>query len=133
MTAPEGAASGPLTATGSGAIPTSDPHAVPTPSPERRGDRKGRPARRREEREKSPGLAGYIGTQLSKAQELADEMIGEGAVSASEGVDGDIVVLAGPYSEDLRRARELEATALLHMEIQGSRHTGFVSAIKVVP
>jgi hypothetical protein len=33
----------------------------------------------------------------------------------------------------LRRARELEATALLHMEIQGSRHTGFVSAIKVVP
>jgi predicted dinucleotide-binding enzyme len=33
----------------------------------------------------------------------------------------------------LRRARELEATALLHMEIQGSRHTRFASAIKVVP
>ncbi len=184
----------------------------------------------------------YIGTHLSKAEELADEMIGEGAVSASEGVDGDIVVLAVPYSEapnvvreyseqlggrividptnpvdfslvepldgawiepfrsggqliaaetpddaafvkafntnfagpllagqaggepldvfiagddpeakakvtqlvssggmrpidagPLRRARELEATALLHMEIQGSRHTGFASAIKVVP
>jgi predicted dinucleotide-binding enzyme len=184
----------------------------------------------------------YIGTHLSKAQELADEMIGEGAVSASEGVDGDIVVLAVPYSEaphvvreyseqlggrividptnpvdfslvepldgawiapfrsggqliaaetpddaafvkafntnfagpllagqvggepldvfiagddqeakakvaqlvssggmrpidagHLRRARELEATALLHMEIQGSRQTGFVSAIKVLP
>jgi 8-hydroxy-5-deazaflavin:NADPH oxidoreductase len=33
----------------------------------------------------------------------------------------------------LRRARELEALALLHMEIQGSRGTRFVSAIKVVP
>ena len=184
----------------------------------------------------------YVGTHLSKAQELADEMSGEGAVSASERVDGDIVVLAVPYTKAphvvceyseqlegrivvdptnpvdfslvepldgawiapfrsggeliaaetpnsagfvkafninfagpllagqmngealdvfiagdhqeakakviqlvssgglrpidagrLRRARELEAAALLHMEIQGSRHTGFVSAIKVVP
>jgi predicted dinucleotide-binding enzyme len=33
----------------------------------------------------------------------------------------------------LRRSRELEALALLHMEIQGSRGTRFVSAIKVVP
>src|SRR6202000_1914299 len=31
----------------------------------------------------------------------------------------------------LRRSRELEALALLHMEIQGSRGTRFVSAIKV--
>jgi predicted dinucleotide-binding enzyme len=36
---------------------------------------------------------------------------------------------AGP----LRRSRELEALALLYMEIQGSRGTGFASAIKVVP
>jgi 8-hydroxy-5-deazaflavin:NADPH oxidoreductase len=183
----------------------------------------------------------YVGTHLSKAQELADEMIGEGDVSASEGVEGDVVVLAVPYTEaphvreyseqlggrividptnpvdfslvepldgawiepfqsggqliaaetpddaafvkafntnfagpllagqvggepldvfiagddqeakakvtqlvssggmrpidagGLRRARELEPTALLHMEIQGSRQTGFISAIKVVP
>ena len=33
----------------------------------------------------------------------------------------------------LRRSRELEALALLHMEIQGSRGTRFVSEIKVVP
>jgi hypothetical protein len=33
----------------------------------------------------------------------------------------------------LRRSRELEALALLHMEIQGSRGTRFASAIKVVP
>jgi hypothetical protein len=33
----------------------------------------------------------------------------------------------------LTRARELEATALLHMEIQGPRATRYASAIKVVP
>jgi hypothetical protein len=33
----------------------------------------------------------------------------------------------------LPRSRELEALALLHMEIQGSRATQFTSAIKVVP
>ena len=48
----------------------------------------------------------YIGTHLSKAQELADEMIGEGGVWASEGVDGDIVVLAVPHSEAPHVVRE---------------------------
>jgi hypothetical protein len=33
----------------------------------------------------------------------------------------------------LERARELEAMALLHMEIRGSQRTAFASAIKVVP
>jgi predicted dinucleotide-binding enzyme len=33
----------------------------------------------------------------------------------------------------LRCSRELEALALLHMEIQGSRGTRFASAIKAVP
>ena len=33
----------------------------------------------------------------------------------------------------LARARELEAMALLHMEIQGSHGTRFASAIKVKP
>jgi predicted dinucleotide-binding enzyme len=184
----------------------------------------------------------FVGTHISKARELADEMIGEGSVEATESVDGDVVVLAVPYTEaphvvreytdqlsgivivdptnpvdfgtvelldqawigsfgsggqlieaeapadsavvkafntnfagplfagqvdgqpldvfvagddqaakatvarlisdggmraidagPLARARELEATALLHMEIQGSRGTGFASAIKVVP
>jgi hypothetical protein len=184
----------------------------------------------------------YIGTHLSKAQELADEMMGEGAVSASEDIVGEIVVLAVPYTEAphvvreragqlagtvivdptnpvdltriepldrawiepfnsagqliaaeapagagfvkafntnfagpllaghvdgqpldvfiagddqavkarvsqlassgglrpidagaLKRARELEATALLHMEVQAWRQAGFTSAIKIIP
>jgi predicted dinucleotide-binding enzyme len=33
----------------------------------------------------------------------------------------------------LARARELEAMALLHMEMQGSRGTRFASALKVIP
>jgi hypothetical protein len=184
----------------------------------------------------------FIGTHVAKAQELADEMVGEGSVGAAEAVAGDIVVLAVPYTEAphvvreyadqlsgrvivdptnpvdfsvvepldsdwigpfasagqliaaeapddaafvkafntnfagpllagmvdgqpldvfvagddaeaketvmrlvadggmrgidagrLARARELEATALLHMEIQGPRHTGYATALKVVP
>jgi predicted dinucleotide-binding enzyme len=184
----------------------------------------------------------FIGTHISKAQELADEMVGEGSVGAAEEVDADIVILAVPYTEaphvvrkyasglsdsvivdptnpvdfsivepldrdwigpfgsggqliaaeapdgatfvkafntnfagpllagkvdgqpldvfvagddkqakekvmrlvadggmrgidagHLTRARELEATALLHMEIQGPRATRYASAIKVVP
>jgi 8-hydroxy-5-deazaflavin:NADPH oxidoreductase len=184
----------------------------------------------------------FIGTHLAKAQEVADEMFGEGQVEASERINGDLVVLAVPYTEApqvvreyavelsgkviidptnpvdlgsldlvdrawlgpfasgaqliqaeapddaafvkafntnfagpllagqvhgepldvfiagddptakaavmrlatdggmrgidagrLSRARELEAMALLHMEIQGSRGTAFASAIKVIP
>jgi 8-hydroxy-5-deazaflavin:NADPH oxidoreductase len=141
----------------------------------------------------------FIGTHISKAQALADEMIGEGSVQAADLVHGDLVALAVPYTEAphvvrqysdqlngtvivdptnpvdfsivepldgdwlgsfrsgselieaeapafvldggmrpidagrLVRARELEAMALLHMEIQGSLRTGFGSAIKVVP
>jgi predicted dinucleotide-binding enzyme len=184
----------------------------------------------------------FIGTHISKAQALADEMVAEGSVEAAAEIDADIVVLAVPYTEAphvvreyadqlagtvivdptnpvdfsvvepldrdwigpfgsgaqliaaeapdgaafvkafnttfagpllagqlagqpldvfvagddevakakvmrlvtdggmraidagrLARARELEATALLHMEIQGPRHTQYASAIKVVP
>lgn len=184
----------------------------------------------------------FVGTHISKARDLADELTGEGSVGAGEIVDGDVVVLAVPYTEaphvvreyadqlggtvivdptnpvdfsrvepldsawigpfgsggqliaseapagagfvkafntnfagpllaghvggepldvfiagddqeakarvsqlvstgglrpidagHLVRARELEAMALLHMEIQGSRSTRFASAIKVIP
>ena len=184
----------------------------------------------------------FIATYISKAQELADKMMGEGSVQAADLVQGDLVVLAVRYTEAphvvrqysdqlngkvivdptnpvdfsivepldgdwlgtfrsggelieaetpaeaafvkafntnfagplyagtldgspldafvagddqtakntimrlasdgslraidagrLRRSRELEALALLHMEIQGSRDTPFASAIKVVP
>jgi predicted dinucleotide-binding enzyme len=184
----------------------------------------------------------FIGTHIAKAQEIADEMFGEGSVQAAERITGDLVVLAVPYTEaphvvreyadqlsgtviidptnpvdlgavepldrawlgefasggqlieagapddaafvkafntnfagpllagqvggepldvfiagdeqpakaavmrlasdgglrgidagHLIRARELEAMALLHMEIQGPRGTGFASALKVIP
>jgi 3-hydroxyisobutyrate dehydrogenase-like beta-hydroxyacid dehydrogenase len=41
----------------------------------------------------------FIGTHISKAKELADEMVGEGSVGAAEEVDADIVILAVPYTE----------------------------------
>jgi predicted dinucleotide-binding enzyme len=40
-----------------------------------------------------------VGTHLSKADELADELRDEGPVSASETVTGDLVVLAVPYTQ----------------------------------
>ena len=36
----------------------------------------------------------FIGTHISKAQALADEMIGEGSVQAADLVQGDLVVVA---------------------------------------
>ena len=41
----------------------------------------------------------FIGTHISKARELADEMVGEGTVAAAEGVEAEVVVLAVPYTE----------------------------------
>jgi 8-hydroxy-5-deazaflavin:NADPH oxidoreductase len=41
----------------------------------------------------------FIGTHISKARELADEMVGEGSVAAADKVEGDVVVLAVPYTE----------------------------------
>jgi predicted dinucleotide-binding enzyme len=39
-----------------------------------------------------------VGTHISKAQELADELIGEGSVDAAEEIAGELVVLAVPYT-----------------------------------
>ena len=41
----------------------------------------------------------FIGTHISKARELADEMVGEGSVAAADKVDAEVVVLAVPYTE----------------------------------
>ena len=41
----------------------------------------------------------FVGTDLGKAEELADELTGEGAVEATETVSGDLAVLATPYTE----------------------------------
>jgi predicted dinucleotide-binding enzyme len=40
-----------------------------------------------------------VGTALSKAEDLADELGGEGPVSAADTVSGDMVVLAVPYTQ----------------------------------
>jgi predicted dinucleotide-binding enzyme len=48
----------------------------------------------------------FIGTHISKAQELADELVGEGSVGAAEAIDADIVVLAVPYTEAPHVVRE---------------------------
>jgi predicted dinucleotide-binding enzyme len=48
----------------------------------------------------------FIGTHVSKAQALADEMVAEGSVEAAEEVDADIVVLAVPYTEAPHVVRE---------------------------
>ena len=41
----------------------------------------------------------FVGTALAKAEDLADELAGEGQVSAADEVGGDLVVLAVPYTE----------------------------------
>lgn len=48
----------------------------------------------------------FIGTHISKAQELADELAGEGSVGAAEQVDAEVVVLAVPYTEAPHVVRE---------------------------
>jgi predicted dinucleotide-binding enzyme len=48
----------------------------------------------------------FVGTDIAKAEELADEMTGEGPVQAAEEVGGDLVVLAVPYTQAPHVVRE---------------------------
>jgi 8-hydroxy-5-deazaflavin:NADPH oxidoreductase len=48
----------------------------------------------------------FVGTALGKAEEVADEFEGEGAVSAAEEAGGDFVVLAVPYTEAPHAVRQ---------------------------
>jgi 8-hydroxy-5-deazaflavin:NADPH oxidoreductase len=41
----------------------------------------------------------FVGTDRGKAEELADELTGEGVVEAAETVSGDLTVLATPYTD----------------------------------
>lgn len=41
----------------------------------------------------------FVGTDVGKAEDLADEMTGEGPVEASERIEADVVVLAVPYTQ----------------------------------
>jgi predicted dinucleotide-binding enzyme len=47
-----------------------------------------------------------VGTHISKADDLADEMTGEGPVGSSEEVEGDVVVLAVPYTQAPHAVRQ---------------------------
>lgn len=48
----------------------------------------------------------FVATALGKAEALADEFEGEGAVSAAEEAGGDLVVLAVPYTEAPHAVRQ---------------------------
>jgi predicted dinucleotide-binding enzyme len=48
----------------------------------------------------------FIGSHIAKAEELADEMIGEGPVEAAEVVEGQVAVLGVPYTEAPHVVRE---------------------------
>jgi 8-hydroxy-5-deazaflavin:NADPH oxidoreductase len=76
-----------------------------------------------------PLLAGHVGGQSLDVFIAGDEQPAKAAVMRLASDGG----LRGIDAGRLSRARELEAMALLHMEIQGSRGTAFASAIKVVP
>ncbi len=59
----------------------------------------------------------FVGTALGKAEALADELAGMGEVSASETVDGHLVVLAVPFTQAphaiRQHAGELEGAVLV--------------------
>jgi predicted dinucleotide-binding enzyme len=61
----------------------------------------------------------FVGTAVAKAQDLADELTGEGVVRAAEAAEGDIVVLAVPYTQAPHAVRshagELAGTVLVDL------------------
>jgi predicted dinucleotide-binding enzyme len=48
----------------------------------------------------------FVGTHVSKAEDLADELRAEGPVRSSDEVDGEIVVLAVPYTQAPHAVRQ---------------------------
>jgi hypothetical protein len=48
----------------------------------------------------------FVGTDISKADDLAEEMTGLGPVAGSELAEGDVVVLAVPYTEAPHAVRQ---------------------------
>jgi predicted dinucleotide-binding enzyme len=59
----------------------------------------------------------FVGTALAKAEDLADELAGQGEVRAADAVGGDLVVLALPYTQAPHAVRqhagELPGTVLV--------------------
>ena len=48
----------------------------------------------------------FVGTHMGKAEDLVDEMTAEGQTGAADEVDGDLVVLAVPYTEAPHAVRQ---------------------------
>jgi predicted dinucleotide-binding enzyme len=48
----------------------------------------------------------FVGTALSKAEDLAEELTGSGEVRAAEAAGGDVVVLAVPYTQAPHAVRQ---------------------------
>jgi 8-hydroxy-5-deazaflavin:NADPH oxidoreductase len=48
----------------------------------------------------------FVGTALGKAEDLADELVGQGSVRAADVAEGDLVVLAVPYTEAPHAVRQ---------------------------
>jgi len=48
----------------------------------------------------------FVGTDIGKAEDLADELTGLGPVRASETAEGDLVVLAVPYTQAPHAVRQ---------------------------
>jgi 8-hydroxy-5-deazaflavin:NADPH oxidoreductase len=48
----------------------------------------------------------FVGTDIGKAEDLADELTGLGSVRASESAEGDLVVLAVPYTQAPHAVRQ---------------------------
>jgi predicted dinucleotide-binding enzyme len=59
----------------------------------------------------------FVGTHLAKAEDLADELSGQGAVSSSEEVGGELTFLAVPYTEAphivRQHAHQLDGTVVV--------------------
>jgi predicted dinucleotide-binding enzyme len=51
----------------------------------------------------------FVGTDIAKAEDLADEMAGLGVVGAVDAIDGDLVVLAVPYTQAPHVVRQYSA------------------------
>jgi predicted dinucleotide-binding enzyme len=48
----------------------------------------------------------FVGTHIAKADDLVDEFTGQGPVESAEEVDGDVVVLAVPFTEAPHAVRQ---------------------------
>jgi hypothetical protein len=48
----------------------------------------------------------FVGTDLAKAEDLADELTGQGAVRGGETIDGDLVILAVPFTQAPHAVRQ---------------------------